>query len=355
VIDSRPFGVALIGYGLAGECFHAPLIRYTDGLEVRAVVTANPTRQATARSAFPHAAVLEDAQSLLSQPDGVDVVVVATPNRSHVDLALAGLDAGLAVVVDKPLATSAEDARRLVTYALRTDGKLTVFQNRRWDADFLTLQALVAEGALGELWRLESRFERWVPTPKSGWRENPDPAEGGGVLLDLGAHLIDQALLILGPAAGVYGELDKRRDGAAVVDDAFVAITHASGARSHLSMSSATGRPAARFRALGALGGFTTAGMDRQEGQLRAGLTPADAGFGVIPESEWGTLGAGTDVRPVRMVPGQYPAFYAGLVEALRGDAPLPVDPFQALEALEVMEAAQRSSTTGKVVVPDSL
>jgi predicted dehydrogenase len=205
--------VGLIGYGLAGSAFHAPLIAATPGMELAAVVTANPERARQVRERYPGAVVVDSAERLWERAPDLDLTVVATPNRTHVPLAVAALDAGLAVVVDKPLATTAEDGRRLADEARRRGLLLSVFQNRRWDGDFLTLRRLIGEGALGEVHRFESRFERWRPTPKTGWREQGDPAEAGGVLFDLGAHLIDQALVLFGPARRVYAELDRRRPG----------------------------------------------------------------------------------------------------------------------------------------------
>ena len=203
------FRVGLIGYGLAGAVFHAPLISATPGLSLTAIVTANEARRAQAARDHPQARLLPDADSLWRSASELDLVVVASPNRTHAPLALAAVGAGLAVVVDKPLAATTGDARRLIDAARDRGTLLTVFQNRRWDGDFLTLRRLLAEGSLGAVMRFESRFERWRPTVKAGWRMLGAPEDAGGLLFDLGSHLIDQALVLFGPVTHVYAELDR--------------------------------------------------------------------------------------------------------------------------------------------------
>ena len=219
---------------MAGEVFHAPLVESVDGLELAAIVTSNPERRQRATVAHPSARLIDSTADLWSAACaelGLQLVVVAAPNRAHVPVALDALAAGLHVVVDKPLAVTAEDGRRVVDEAERRGLVLSVFHNRRWDGDFLTVRRLVGEGVLGEVWRFESRFERWRPERlASAWRERGDPADGGGLLMDLGSHLIDQALVLFGPPVAVYAELSRRRPGADVDDDTFVALEHRSGA-----------------------------------------------------------------------------------------------------------------------------
>jgi predicted dehydrogenase len=265
--------------------------------------------------------------------EGIDVLVVATPNRSHVPLALAGLDSGLAVVVDKPLAASATEARAL----LDAGGRLTVFQNRRWDGDFLTVRRLVDEGALGALVRFESRFERYRPLVDGGWRERAEAAEGGGLLLDLGAHLVDQAVALLGEPVSVYAEVGARRPGAAVDDDVFVALEHDGGVHSHLWMSATAPLFGPRFRVSGLEAGFACDGLDPQEDQLAAGGRPGDPGYGEAPP---GLL----DGAPLPLERGRYEDFYIGVRDWARGEAPAPVDPADSLAVLELLELARRSA-----------
>ncbi|MFF7636406.1 Gfo/Idh/MocA family oxidoreductase [Kitasatospora sp. NPDC008050] len=346
---STPLRVGLVGYGLAGRAFHAPLIATTPGLRLHTVVTADPGRRGEAQRDHPGVRVVADTGRLLADPGELDLIVVASPNHTHVPVARAALAAGLPVVVDKPLAATAAEARDLVEQARRLGLLLTVFQNRRWDADFLTLQDLLAQGALGTVHRFESRFERWRPAPAPGWRESPDPAWGGGILHDLGSHLVDQALRLFGPAEGVYAEIDARRPGAQVDDDAFLALTHTGGVRSHLWMSALAGQPGPRLRVLGDRAAYTAPRLDPQEAALRAGLRPG-AGWGTVPEADRGLLGTPEDTGPHPSLPGDYPAFYTGLVAALREGAPAPVDATDAVEVLTVLEAARRSAASGRTV-----
>lgn len=351
---ANPLRVGLVGYGLAGSVFHAPLIAATEGLALDTVVTANPERQAQARAEHPGVRVAASAEEVLARADELDLLVVASPNRTHVALATAALDAGLPVVVDKPVAGTAEEARALAALADERGLLLSVFQNRRWDNDFLTLQKLLADGELGDVWRFESRFERWRPQPKGGWRESGDPEEIGGLLYDLGSHVVDQALMLFGPAASVYAETDVRRHGAAVDDDTFLAITHTSGVRSHLYVSATTAQLGPRFRVLGSKAGYVKYGLDPQEAALREGARPG-SGWGEEPETAWGRLGAGESPATgggaaVRTLPGDYPAYYAAIARALADGGPNPVSAVEAAATLDVLEAARRSARAGAAV-----
>ena len=332
--------VAIIGYGLAGSVFHAPLVAATDGLELATIVTSNPERQRAA--AATGADVVPDPSAAMD----ADLVVVATPNDTHAALACEAIEGGARVVVDKPLALSAAEGRALVEDA---GDRLTVFQNRRWDSDQLTLRRLRAEGALGDVVRHESRFERWRPGGKPGaWREQRTPEQGGGVLVDLGAHLVDEALHLYGPAAHVYAEIDSRRGGVAD-DDAFVAIAHRSGTYSHLRASSFTAAPGPRLRVLGSQAAYVVDALDGQEDALKSGARPGP-GWGEEPEKRWGRLVRGDENQPVRSEPGAWPEFYAGVASWMRGEAPAPVDPVDAVRVLELIEAARRSAAEGRVV-----
>lgn len=331
--------VGLIGYGLAGRYFHAPLIAAVPGLRLMAVVTRDATRAAQARAEHPGVRVVETVESLWSSGD-LELVVVATPNRMHAPLATAALDAGLHVVVDKPLAGDSATARGLVERAASRDRILTVFQNRRWDGDFLTVRGLVEEGRLGRVLRFESRFERWRPEPKPGWRQSATPGDAGGLLYDLGTHLIDQALVLFGPVSGIYAELVGRSGDGAVDADTFVALRHASGVRSHLWMSELAAQAGPRFRVLGTQSAFAKWGLDVQEARLRAGERP-HPGWSADPESAWGRLGADTDNVPVATEHGRWITFYEELVAAVRAGAPVPVDPQDAVSVLEVIEVAR--------------
>ncbi|MET8492547.1 Gfo/Idh/MocA family oxidoreductase [Streptomyces cellulosae] len=350
-MTGTPLRVGLVGYGLAGSVFHAPLIAATQGLALDTVVTSNPERQAQARAAYPDVRVAASADELWARADDLDLIVIASPNKTHVPLATAALEAGLPVVVDKPVAGTAAEARALAELAEKRGLLLSVFQNRRWDNDFLTLRGLIADGELGEVYRFESRFERWRPQLKGGWRESGDPAEIGGLLYDLGSHVVDQALVLFGPVTSVYAETDVRREGAQADDDTFLALTHVSGVRSHLYVSATTAQLGPRFRVLGSKAGYVKHGLDPQEAALREGARPgaSDVEWGTEPEELWGRLGAGESPvtgggTPVRTLPGDYPAYYAAVARALLSDGPNPVTAPEAAAALDILEAARRSA-----------
>jgi predicted dehydrogenase len=267
-----------------------------------------------------------------------------------VPLAHAAIAAGIPVLLDKPLAPSSAEGRSLVDDARQRNVPLTVFQNRRWDGDLLTLQRLLDDGDLGDVVQFESRFERWRLEARTGWRGSSAPDQAGGLLFDLGSHLIDQALLLFGPAAHVYAELDRRRPGSDVDDDAFVAIAHASGVRSHLWMSILASQRGPRLRVLGTKASYVKFGMDVQEDALRRGELPTSPSWGEEPESSWGRVGTDEDFRPVRTKRGNYGELYRRLAEALRTGGPMPVDPNDAVAVLDVIEAARRAAAERKVV-----
>jgi scyllo-inositol 2-dehydrogenase (NADP+) len=342
---------AIIGFGLAGSVFHGPLIAATPGLAVRTVVTSEPGRREQALREHPGASVVADVDALWERADAHDFVVIAARNDAHAPLARQGIDAGLAVVVDKPLAVTAAEGESVVEHALACGRLLTVFQNRRWDSDHLTLTRLLSQGELGGVLRYESRFERWRPEPRAdAWREAALPEAGGGVLLDLGSHLVDQAAQLFGPPTHVYGEVERRR-GSAGDDDAFLALRHAGGAYSHLWMSAVAAAAGPRLRVLGARAAFVVEGVDGQEDALRAGKRPGrDGAWGVEPQSRWGRLVRGDEHEAVPSEAGAWPWFYAGFEHALRHGGPPPVDPRDAVLNLRLLEAGRRSAESREVV-----
>jgi predicted dehydrogenase len=333
--------VALLGYGLAGSVFHAPFIATTPGLRLSVVVTGNDERREQAVREHPRVDVVDTAGEVWERAAELDLAVIATPNDTHVELGLAALEAGLAVVVDKPLALNAAGGNRLVDAAGERGLMLTVFQNRRWDGDFLTLRRLVDANELGRVHRFESRFERWRPQLGEGWRERIPPEEGGGLLLDLGSHLVDQALQLFGPVSRLYAEVDARREGAVADDDVFLALEHESGVRSHLWASAIAAEPGPRFRVLGDRAAFVKHGLDVQEEQLRTGHSPTDPGWGEEPRERWGRLVVGEDEREVPTERGSYGAFYTGVAASLNEGAPPPVDPQDAVAVLELLDEAR--------------
>jgi predicted dehydrogenase len=347
---TSPLRVAVVGYGLAGRVFHAPLIAEESGMDVAAVVTGDAERAAAASADHPAARVLPTADALWEDPGSIDLVVVAAANRAHVPLARAAIAAGLPVVVDKPLAPDAAQARALVDAAAAAGVMLTVFQNRRWDADLLTARRLLAEGAVGRPVRFLSRFDRWRPAVnRAAWRERPDHDDAGGLLMDLGSHLIDQAIVLFGPPIEVRGEIKRTRSDADVDDDVLVSLLHEGGVRSHLGATMLGALPGPRMRLTGLEGEWEVRGLDPQEGALRAGARPTDPGFGEVSESDWGVFSDGGPPRPVPSARGAYRAFYAGVASALREGVPPPVDPRDAVRVLEVIDEVR---TEGSDIVP---
>lgn len=346
---SPPIRTALIGYGLAGAVFHGPLIAASPAFALTAIATSDAKRQAQAKAQHPGAEIFADAEALFAAK-ACELVVVATANRAHAALAQAALDAGLHVIVEKPFTGDAREAARLTDLAAARGLMLSVFHNRRWDGDFLTIQRLLRDNALGAVHRFESRFERWRPDIRANWRESGAAHDIGGVMYDLGSHLVDQALVLFGPAAHVYAERHARRAGAAVDDDAFIALTHRTGVQSHLWMSLVAAAQAPRFRVLGASAAYEKFGLDPQEDALRAGATPRDPGFGEEAKELWGAIEAGAAPRAEPTARGDYPAFYAQIARAIREGAPAPVDPRDAVMTLTILEAAAASARSGQTI-----
>jgi predicted dehydrogenase len=352
---TQPLRVALLGYGLAGRVFHAPLLDAEPGLTLGAVVTRDPERVAQLRADRPDVTVLSDAGAVWAAAEDYDLVVVATGNADHVRSARAALEAGLHVVVDKPLAGTADEARALVALAADRGRQLHVFQNRRWDSDVLTVQRLQADGVLGRVHRLESRFERWRPVPQGGWREDGPPDQLPGLLYDLGAHLVDQALLLLGPVRTVFAVARSVRRPDRPDDDTQVVLGHTSGAVSLLWASAVSAFTTPRMRVLGTAGGYQVDALDGQEEALRAGGDPSSPDWGTVPERHWGTVvSRGSDgqdtTAAVPSARGAWPRYYAAVVAAVVGQGAPPVDPLDVVADLRVIEAAASSAATGQVV-----
>lgn len=347
---SRDLRVALIGFGLGGAYFHAPLIAATKGLKLATVVTADPARREQALRDHPDVHVASEVGWIWDHAGDHDLVVISTPNRTHVPLALAALAAGLAVVIDKPFAPSAADTRRVIAAARAKGLALAAYHIRRWDSECRTLQRLLREERLGRVLRFESRLDRWRPEPKGSWKERGVAEEAGGLLYDIGSHLIDQALYLFGPVEQVYAELDIRRQGVESDDDVFVALHHQNGVRSHLWASVLAAEPGFRLRVMGDRGAYVKQFGDGQEAQLRAGGRPGQSGWGEEPPERWGLLSNGVERQPVRSEPGAYQDFYAQMAAAIRDGAPVPVDPEDAAKGLEIIEAARRSAAEGRVI-----
>ncbi len=290
---------------------------------------------------------MDTPAEILERADEVDLLVLGTPPATHYPLAKAALEAGLDVVVDKPFTVRSAEGEELIALAARLGRVLTVFQNRRWDGDFRTVQSLLASAALGTVTRFESRFERWAPTVVKAWKANATVHDGGGVLFDLGTHLLDQSLQLFGPATVTHAELDTRRPGAKVDDDVFLALRHDSGVTSHLWMNMLCAQQGPRYRLLGSEGGFTKHGVDPQEPYIAAGGSPLDADYGLEDPAWAGLLGRDGHGDRLPTERGAYPEFYRILAEKINdGGAgsglPAPVDPAGPVAVLRLIEQARK-------------
>lgn len=338
-INSTPLRVGLIGYGYAGKTFHAPLIQATPGLALSAVSSSDVAK---VHRDLPDVAVMAEAAQLIASAD-IDLVVIASPNATHASLASAALRAGKHVVVDKPFTLDLAEARALLAQAEQTGRLLSVFQNRRWDGDFLAVKQAIERGAVGTVRHFESHFDRYRPTVRARWREQAVP--GAGIWYDLGPHLIDQALQMFGLPQRVIATLAIQRPGGEVSDWAHVLLDYGSAqVILHASMLVAGG--GMRFIVHGDRGSLLKAGADRQEGQLLAGMTPGAPGWGddpdelIVVEGEKAAQGIGVPA-------GDYRHYYAGVRDAVAGSAPNPVPPIQALAVMAVLEAAITSNREG--------
>ncbi|MGO4491210.1 Gfo/Idh/MocA family oxidoreductase [Arthrobacter sp. 2YAF22_2] len=343
---TRPIRTAVAGFGLSGSVFHTPLIAANPAFSLDTIATSDAGRTASAAARYPSARIVDTPAEILELAGSLDLLVLGTPPATHYPLAKAALQAGLDVVVDKPFTVRSDQGAELIGLAARLGRVLTVFQNRRWDGDFLTVRGLLDSGVLGPVTRYESSFERWSPEVTKAWKAAAGTDDGGGVLFDLGTHLLDQAVQLFGPAAVVYAELAARRPGAPADDDVFVALRHESGVTSHLSMNLLCAQQGPRFRLLGSEGGFTKHGVDPQEPYLAAGGGPLDADYGV-EDREWaGLLGRDGHLERLPNERGAYPEFYRILAEKLHdGGAssalPVPVNPDDAVEVLKLIEQAR--------------
>jgi predicted dehydrogenase len=331
---------ALIGFGLGGRVFHAPFISTNPRYSLEVVVTSNEDRIAQVEAQYPDSRILRTVEELRQQLDQLDLVVVSTPPATHAQLAELALKGGAAVVVDKPFVVDSADGERLIDIAREQGQLLTVFQNRRWDGDFLTLRKLLEEGRLGTVRRFESRMESYKPLVTKPWKAKSGAEEGGGILYDLGPHLIDQALQLFGDAELVHVERAAHREVEGPDDDVFLALRHSSGVISHLWMNALAPQAAPRFRVTGSESAYSKWGVDVQEAAVDAGMLPTDPGYGVEDRLAWGLLGFDHEAVRQPTENGNYPAFYEILATALQDGGPVPVDPADSLRAHRIIEAA---------------
>ncbi|MEL7691068.1 oxidoreductase [Citromicrobium bathyomarinum] len=335
-------GVGLVGFGLSGRVFHAPFVEATEGLALRAIVSSDPAK---VHDRLPGMAVVPSVEALLAEP-GIELVIVASPDDLHADHAIAALDAGKHVLVEKPVATTLGDAQRMRDAAQRTGRMLTVFQNRRWDADFLTLKRMIGEDLLGEIVHFESHFDRWKPDVPERWKD----AREGGSWFDLGPHLVDQALCLFGMPDAMTLDLASMREGSPA-PDWFHAVLRYPNRRVVLHSSKLCADDGLRFAVHGTGGSWIKHGLDTQEPAIVGGAQPGDADLGVDPIP--GTYTPASDIHSHGEVPnerGDYRLFWNALASAIRGDGPNPVGIEQALDTMKVLEAGMRSAKSGATV-----
>ena len=340
-MSRAPIRVGLIGYGYAGRIFHAPLIAATDGVELVAVASS---RAAEVRAALGDLAVEPTPEGLIARDD-LDLIVVATPNDTHAPLAIAALAASKHVVVDKPFALSLDEAKTMVDAADRAGRLLAVFHNRRWDSDFLSVKAAIERGDVGDVVHLESHFDRFRPVVRDRWRERA--GAGGGIWYDLAPHLLDQAVQLFGMPAAIEADIATLRPGGQAADWAHAVLRYPDRrVIVHASMLSAGG--SARFVVHGTRGSLVKSGADRQEAQLLAGMVPGAAGWGTDDDPP--TVHDGDTSRPVTSLLGDQRQFYRCVAAAIRGDAPNPVPPREALTVMALIEAGLRASAERRAV-----
>ena len=342
--------VALLGYGYAGKTFHAPLISCIAGLWLTHVVSSD---RAKVEKDWPGVTVLSTSEEAFANPQ-IDLIVAATPNDTHFDLARRALSAGKHVVVDKPFTTTVAEASELVALAANSKRLLSVFQNRRWDADFLTVRRVLSEGRLGEVVHFESRYDRYRPQVRQRWRERTGP--GGGLWYDLGPHLVDQALQLFGPPETIYADFESHRNGATAVDFFHVLLRYGR-KRIILHGGSLVLAETPRFTVHGSSGSFVKYGLDTQEEALRRGETPGSSGWG--HDTHDGTLFSMQDEAlcstSVPTVLGNYLTYYEAIRDAVLKGTPNPVPAEDALAVITVLEVASKSAATGRELLFNSV
>ena len=335
--------IALHGFGYAGRTFHAPLISACAEMDLTTVISS---QGAAVAEVLPDAKVVSSLDEALADQT-IDLVVLATPNDGHAAQAEAVLRAGKAVVVDKPFTLTLAEAEHLAALADATGQLLSVFHNRRWDADFLTLRHLIETDRLGPVRRMESHFNRYRPQVRDRWREGSGP--GAGLWYDLGPHLIDQALCLLGLPKAISCDLATLRPGGLATDYAHAVLIYED-RRVVLHADMVTPSSDLRFAVHGARASWFSSGLDVQEDQLKAGQTPGDAGWGHDPRPGQIIDGASREVEALPHLIGDYGAYYSAIAKALRGQGPNPVTPDQAVAVMQVLEAGLRSAETGQTI-----
>lgn len=336
--------IGIVGYGTGGKNFHAPFIEAAQGLELAGIVARAPATIAKVKADFPDVPIYASLTEMLAA--GIDIVTITTPPQTRRELVLEAIAAGVAVIADKPFAPDAKTGRELAAAAKAKGVVLGAYHNRRFDADLQTLKQLIEQQRLGKVWRLHNRMDL----------DEPQTLEGGptgGLLRDMGSHLVDQAICLLGPVKSVYAQLDRVEVAEGTTDASFVlTLTHQNGSHSHVSSSKINYLVARELRVYAEKGSFTSYGTDVQAQAIFAGKRPADdlAGWGYEAEANWGTLNTEQGSERVPSAQGAYHAYYEAFAEAVREGTPPPVTAEQAIEVLAVLDAAFISARDNRVV-----
>ncbi|WP_434509836.1 oxidoreductase [Desulfitobacterium sp. AusDCA] len=345
----REIQVGLLGYGMAGQTFHAPILTTVPGLKLTKVMERHGEK---AKERYPYVTVVRDTADILQDRD-IELVVVATPNYTHYEFAKKALQAGKHVVVDKPFTVTSEEAKELIELAYQKNRCITAFQNRRWDGDFLTVQKVLAANLLGRVVEYECHYDRYMNYLRtSTWKESNEG--GAGILYDLGSHLIDQALTLFGLPIEITADVRKQRDNTAN-DDQFEVVLHYEKLKVTLKAGMLVREPGPHFQIMGTEGSFIKFGLDPQEAALKKGLSPSeDPLWGSEPKDAWGTLNTEVNslhfIGRIETVPGNYRMFYQNIYDAIEHQADLMVKPEDALKTIRVIELALLSNKEKRTV-----
>jgi scyllo-inositol 2-dehydrogenase (NADP+) len=334
----------LVGFGSVGEKIHAPLIHHSENLELTAVVERSSSKS---KERYPHVQVYRSLDAMLDAGE-ISLAVIVTPNEHHFEQAKLCLTKGVHVVVDKPVTIHSHEAEELAELAKEKGLLLTVFQNRRWDGDFQTIQNLIATGTLGRIVHFESHFDRFRPQLADNWREQEVP--GNGITYDLGTHLIDQAIVLFGRPNWVNAVILKQRD-KAVADDFFDITLGYEQVNVSVTASVLSNVPMQRFLVLGDKGSYIKYGLDVQEKALKAGMPPEGESWGLEEPEAWGLLYLEQATQALETSRGDYRCFYTNVSAAIQSGEPLEVKMEEAILVLQIIEAAFQSHAEGKRIV----
>ncbi len=333
----------LVGFGFSATTFHLPFLRHLEAFSLTGVVSSRPQEVRATEPSVPVFSALDEALSAAS----FDLVIITTPNHLHAEQARAALESGCHVLVEKPFTLSSEDARSLLALAEEKEKSLNVYQNRRFDDDYLTISALMASGKLGEVKRVVSRFDRFRPKPRDRWRENAGP--GSGIFWDLGPHLIDQALQWFGMPESITATILPLRDGSKS-DDFFDVMLHYPNHIVQLGSSPFQASQTLRFDVQGTLGSFRSFGLDPQENQLREAMPLDDSRWAHRSTAAWGELFLEDGAEYVELQPGNYLAFFRQLAQAIETGIEGPAHAGTVVDVIRVIELALQASREKRTV-----